>query len=89
MSGADEWIQQRVNPGGEGLPVTPESLAELLVRVAMYGIAVRDGEDAVMGGMWGHVTTLVDMLGRAAGLEVNAVNDIFRAEVARPGLPLA
>ncbi|MCI3922143.1 hypothetical protein MO973_18100 [Paenibacillus sp. TRM 82003] len=86
MSSADEWIQQRVNPGGKGLPVTAESLAELLVRVTMYGIAVRDDGNEVMGGQWGHVGTLIDKLGQAAGLEVNAVNDVHRSEVARLGL---
>ncbi|WP_432503227.1 hypothetical protein [Kineococcus arenarius] len=86
MSSADEWIQQRVNPGGEGLPVTVESLAELLVRVTMYGIEVRGGGNEVMGGQWGHVGTLIDKLGQAAGLEVNAVNDVYRSEVARLGL---
>ncbi|WP_432565043.1 hypothetical protein [Kineococcus sp. SYSU DK003] len=88
MSGADEWIQERVNPGGQGLPVTAESLAELLVRVSMYGIAVRDEQDPVMGGMWGHVLTLVDKLGEFAGLEANAVNEVYRAEVARLQLPI-
>lgn len=89
MTSADEWIQERVNPGGNGLPVTAESLAELLVRVSMYGIAVRDeGEEAVMGAMWGHVLTLVDKLGQFVDLEVNAVSDVYRAEVSRLGLPL-
>ncbi|GAB3467047.1 hypothetical protein AB1207_19210 [Kineococcus endophyticus] len=88
MSSADEWIQERVNPHGRGLPVTAESLAELLVRVSMYGIAVRDEQDPVMGSMWGHVLTLVDKLGEHAGLEVNAVSDVYRAEVARLQLPV-
>ena len=89
MSSADEWIQQRVNPGGKGLPGA-ESLAELLVRVSMYGIAVRDEQEPVMGVMWGHVVTLVGKrkLREAAGLEVNAVNDVYRVEVARLGLPI-
>jgi len=89
VTSADEWIQQRVNPGGRGLPVTAESLAELLLRVSMYGIAVRDwGEETVMGHAWGHVHTLVDKLGQFVDLEVNAVNDVYRAEVARLELPL-
>ncbi|MBB2903653.1 hypothetical protein FHR75_004496 [Kineococcus radiotolerans] len=88
MSSADEWIQQLVNRGGKGLPMTAESLAELLVRLSMYGIAVRDEQEPVMGVMWGHVVTLVDKLREAAGLEVNAVNDVYRAEVARLGLPI-
>lgn len=88
VSSADEWIQQLVNRGGKGLPMTAESLAELLVRLSMYGIAVRDEQEPVMGVMWGHVVTLVDKLREAAGLEVNAVNDVYRAEVARLGLPI-
>jgi hypothetical protein len=89
VNSADEWIQERVNPGGEGLPVTAESLAELLVRVTMYGIAVRDeGEREVMGHAWGHVHTLVEKLGQFVDLEVDAVNDVYRAEVARLELPL-
>ncbi|MBB2903109.1 hypothetical protein FHR75_003951 [Kineococcus radiotolerans] len=88
MTSADEWIQQQANPGGRGLPVTAQTLAELLVRVSMYGLAVRDDEEDVMGFAWGHVSTLVNKLGEAAGLEPDAVYAVYRAEIARLGLPV-
>lgn len=86
VAGADEDLQRRVNPGGVGLPVTAQTLGDLLVRVSMYGLAVRDDSNEIMGGQWGHVATLIDKLGQAAGLEVDAIDEVYRSEAARLGV---
>jgi len=87
--GAEAELQRRVNPGGVGLPVTAQTLGDLLVRVSMYGLSLREDEaEPVMNGSWGHVSTLVDSLARFAGLPPDALYAVYRSEVARLELEL-
>jgi len=86
VANADEALRCRVNPDGVGLPVSAQTLGDLLVRVSMYGLAVRGDANEVMGGQWGHVATLIDKLGQAAGLEVDAIDEVYRSEAARLGV---